>query len=125
MKFRRNKRSKLSSFIDIGQLVNVIFLLMVFLILAMGVPLGLERSPQTPKKEAPASGSTAVVVLPGKILVNGQEANDQILKSLPQNRDIVVLASGDIPYSRVTRVLDVLKVSGHTMLSLTTRPAGR
>jgi biopolymer transport protein ExbD len=125
MKFRRNKGSKLSSFIDISQLVSVIFLLLVFSILAMGVPLGLERSPETPKRETHASGTTNVLVLKGKILVNGHESDDQALKAIPSHRDIVVLASGDIPYSRVTRVLDVLKVSGHTRLSLTTRPAGR
>lgn len=123
MRFRRNKKSKLSSCIDITQLVNLVFLLLVFLLLAMGVPLGLDGTHSIPRKEYPSEASMKLVVLPQNILIDGKNAKDQALGRLPRNRDIVILASKDIPYSRIAGVLDTLKESGHTRISLATKPS--
>jgi biopolymer transport protein ExbD len=121
MRFRRNIRLKNKSLIDIIPLVNVVFLLMVFLLLAMGVPLGLKHGTLIGQREIPAIGSMVVVVLPGKVVIDGKPVSDGTLQGLPRYRDIVILASKEIPYSRVISILDVLRTSGHTRLSLATK----
>jgi biopolymer transport protein ExbD len=123
MRFRRNKRLKNKSIFDISPLVNVVFLLLVFLLLAMVVPLGLKQNTMIGQREIPAVGSMVVVILPGKVIIDGKPANDGTLKGLPRNKGIVILASKDISYSRVISILDVLRTSGHTRLSLATKPA--
>ena len=122
MRFRRNKRLKNKSLSDITPLVNVVFLLLVFLLLAMGVPLGLKQGTLIRQGEIPAIGSMVVLVLPGKVVMDGKPVSDGTLQGLPRNRDIVILASKEIPYSRVISILDVLRTSGHTRLSLATKP---
>jgi biopolymer transport protein ExbD len=122
MRFRRNKRLKNKSIIDITPLVNVVFLLLVFLLLAMGVPLGFKQNTMIGQREIPAISSMVVVVLPGKVVIDGKTVSDKILQGLPRNRDIVILASKEIPYSQVISILDVLRISGHTRLSLATKP---
>ena len=122
MRFRPNKRLKDKSIIDIIPLVNVVFLLLVFWLLAMGVPLGLKQNPTIGQREIPAIGSMVVVVLPGKVVIDGKPVSDGTLKGLPRNRDFVVLASNEIPYSRMISILDILRTSGHTRLSLATKP---
>jgi biopolymer transport protein ExbD len=122
MRFRRNKRLKNKSLIDITPLVNVVFLLLVFLLLAMGVPLGLKQNTMIGQGGIPAIGSMVVVVLPGKVVIDGKSVSYGTLQGLPCNRDIVILASKEIPYSRVISILDVLRTSGHTRLSLATKP---
>jgi biopolymer transport protein ExbD len=122
MRFRRNKRLKNKSIIDITPLVNVVFLLLVFLLLAMGVPLGFKQNTMIGQREIPAISSMVVVVLPGKVVIDGKTVSDKTLQGLPRNRDIVILASKEIPYSQVISILDVLRISGHTRLSLATKP---
>ncbi len=122
MRFRRNKRLKNKSIIDITPLVNVVFLLLVFLLLAMGVPLGLKQNSLIGQREIPAGSSMVVVVLPGKVVIDDKPVSDGTLQGLPRNRDIVILASKEIPYSQVVSILDVLRTSGHTRLSLATKP---
>jgi biopolymer transport protein ExbD len=122
MRFRRNKRLKNKSLIDITPLVSVIFLLLVFLLLAMGVPLGLKQNTLIGQGEIPAGASMVVVVLPGRVVMDGKLVSDGTLQGLPRNRDIVILASKEIPYSRVISILDVLRTSGHTRLFLATKP---
>jgi biopolymer transport protein ExbD len=121
MRFRRNKRLKDKSIIDITSLVNVVFLLLVFWLLAMAVPLGLNQNTPTGPREIPAVDSMVVAVLPGKVVMNGKPVNENTLKGLPRNRDIVILASKEIPYSQVISILDVLRASGHTRISLATK----
>jgi biopolymer transport protein ExbD len=122
MRFRRNKRLKDKSIIDITPLVNVVFLLLVFLLLAMGVPLGFKQNTLIGQGEIPAGSSMVVVVFPGKVVIDGKPASDGTLQGLPRNRDIVILASKETPYPRVISILDVLRTSGHTRLSLATKP---
>ncbi len=122
MRFRRNKRLKNKSLIDITPLVNVIFLLLVFLLLATGVPLGLKQDTLIRQGEVPSGASMVLVVLPGIVVMDGKPLSDGILQGLPRNRDIVILASKETPYSRVISILDVLRTSGHTRISLATKP---
>jgi biopolymer transport protein ExbD len=122
MRFRRNKRLKDKSLIDITPLVNVIFLLLVFLLLATGVPLGLKQDTLIRQGEVPSGASMVLVVLPGTVVMDGKPLSDGILQGLPRNRDIVILASKETPYSRVISILDVLRTSGHTRISLATKP---
>jgi len=122
MRFRPNKRLKNKSIVDIITLVNVIFLLLVFWLLAMGIPLGLKQNRMIGQTETPAISSMIVVVLPGKVVIGGKPVSNGTLKGLPRNRDIIILTSKEIPYSRVISILDVLRTSGHTRLSLATKP---
>ncbi len=122
MRFRRNKRLKNKSLIDITPLVNVVFLLMVFLLLATGVPLGLKQDTPIRQGEVPSGASMVLVVLPGIVVMDGKPMSDGTLQGLPRNRDIVILASKEIPYSTVISLLDVLRTSGHTRISLATKP---
>jgi biopolymer transport protein ExbD len=122
MRFHRNKGFRKKSIIDITLLVNIVFLLLIFLLLAMGVPLGLNQNTPGVQRGIPAIGSMDVMVLPGKVLINGKPVNNETLQTLPRNRDIIILASKEIPYSRVIGILDVLRTSGHTRLSLVTKP---
>jgi biopolymer transport protein ExbD len=63
-----------------------------------------------------------VVVMPEQITIDGKPAAQQTLAALPRDRDIVILASRNIPYFKMIEILDVLRASGHTRLSLATRP---
>jgi biopolymer transport protein ExbD len=122
MRFRRNKRLKDKSLVDITHLVNVVFLLLVFLLLAVGVPLGLNQGSLIGQGKISAGSSAVVVVLPGKVVMDGKPINGGTLEGLPHNMDIVILASKEVPYLRVMSILDILRTSGHTRLSLATKP---
>jgi biopolymer transport protein ExbD len=122
MRFRRNKRLKDKSLVDITHLVNVVFLLLVFLLLAVGVPLGLNQGSLIGQGKISAGSSLVVVILPGKVVMDGKPVNDGTLQGLPRNMDIVILASKEVPYLRVMSILNILRTSGHTRLSLATKP---
>lgn len=123
MKFRR-KRDKNISAIDITPLVDVVFLLLIFFMLSLGSPLKINevKLPESSSGEALSKQAISVVISPGAVLVDGQEAGEEALKALPFDEDIIVLAYRDIPYHRVIRVLDVLKISGHERVCLATKP---
>ncbi len=122
MRFRRNKRLKNKSLIDITPLVSIVFLLLVFLLLATGVPLGLKQDTLIRQGEDPSGASMVLVVLPGIVVMDGKPMSNGTLQGLPRNRDMVILASKEIPYSRVISILEVLRTSGHTRISLATKP---
>jgi biopolymer transport protein ExbD len=126
MRFRRNKSQRRISVIETTPLVNVVFLLLIFFLLSMGLPLRLNEvnhpSSMIGSWGTPTSNSVTVVVLPEQIILNGKPVSEQTLSELPRNRDITILASRDIPYFKVINVLDVLRTSGHTRLSLATKP---
>jgi biopolymer transport protein ExbD len=126
MRFRRNKSQRRISVIETTPLVNVVFLLLIFFLLSMGLPLRLNEvnhpSSMIGSWGTPTSNPVTVVVLPEQIILNGKPVSEQTLSELPRNRDITILASRDIPYFKVINVLDVLRASGHTRLSLATKP---
>jgi biopolymer transport protein ExbD len=126
MRFRRNKSHRRISVIETMPLVNVVFLLLIFFLLSMGLPLRLNEvnhpSSMIGSLGTPTSNFVTVAVMPEQIILNGKPVSKQTLSELPRNRDIVILASRDIPYFKVIDVLDVLRTSGHTRLSLATKP---
>jgi biopolymer transport protein ExbD len=123
MRFRR-KRDKNISAIDITPLVDVVFLLLIFFMLSLGSPLKISEVnlPESNSGEALSKQAITVVISPETILVDGQSAQQEVLKTLPFDQDIVVLAYKDIPYYRVIQVLDILRSSKHERISLATKP---
>jgi biopolymer transport protein ExbD len=121
MRFRRNKQFITLSVIDTTLVVNVVFLILI-LLLSMKLPIGETLHVAGGAIGMPAAGSTTIVVLPESVVIDGKQANDQSLKGLPRNRDFIIQASRVIPYSKVLSVLDAMRASGHTRLSLATKP---
>jgi biopolymer transport protein ExbD len=121
MRFRRNKRQRPGFIITITPLVNVLFLLLMIFALSLGAQLRPDHGFLKRGGSAP-SPSMTVLILPGKVLLDGRTVNDQALPALPRNRDIVIRVGKDIPYSRVAGILERLRSTGHTRLSLATKP---
>jgi len=125
MRFRRNKKNRVISVLDTTPLVNVVYLLLIFFLLSMGLPLRTsERDLLTSMsgRVGTTAGSMTVAILPEQIIIDGRPVSEQTLAGLPRDRDIVIMASRDIAYIKVITILDVLRASGHTRLSLTTKP---
>ncbi|MGO9147594.1 MAG: ExbD/TolR family protein [Desulfomonilia bacterium] len=122
MRFRRNKHKRRIAFIDTTPVVNVVFLLLIFFLLSIGVPYGLKSGSMAGASGTPATGPMTIIVMPDKVLINGKPVSEQVLPGLPRNRDILILASRDISFFKVSSILDVLRTSGHTRLSLATSP---
>jgi biopolymer transport protein ExbD len=125
MRFRRNKKNRIISVLDTTPLVNVVYLLLIFFLLSTGLPLRISESNlliSMSGSGGTTAGSITIVILPEQIIIDGKPASEQGLAGLPRDRDIVILASRDITYIKVITILDVLRVSGHTRLSLATKP---
>ncbi len=124
MKFRKKKRSKNSSAFDVTALVDVIFLIQVFFLLTLGSPLKITEVslPESMSGDGLAKEAITVAIGPDGLLINGQSSRENALRSLPFNKDIIIIASKDIPYFRVVSLLDVLRSSGHERISLATKP---
>jgi biopolymer transport protein ExbD len=123
MRFRRTRDKNISA-IDITPLVDVVFLLLIFFMLSLGSPLKISEVnlPESTSGEALSKQAITVVISSENILVDGQILQQESLKTLPFDQDIVVLAYKDIPYYRVIQVLDVLRSSKHERISLATKP---
>ena len=123
MRFRRTRDKNISA-IDITPLVDVVFLLLIFFMLSLGSPLKISEVnlPESTSGEALSKQAITVVISSENILVDGQILQQESLKTLPFDQDIVVLAYRDIPYYRVIQVLDVLRSSKHERISLATKP---
>ncbi|HVN72548.1 MAG TPA: biopolymer transporter ExbD [Desulfomonilia bacterium] len=122
MRFRQNKKNKTRFYIDTTPLVNVVLLLLIFFLFSMGVSRGLNQGSTTGKTGFPSTKPVAVVISPGQVVINGRPLDEQALKNLPRNRDIIITATKDIPYVKVMNILDALRTSGHTRISLATKP---
>lgn len=123
MRFRRTRDKNISA-IDITPLVDVVFLLLIFFMLSLGSPLKISEVnlPESTSGEALSKQAITVVISAENILVDGQISQQESLKTLPFDQDIVVLAYRDIPYYRVIQVLDTLRSSKHERISLATKP---
>ena len=123
MRFRRTRDKNISA-IDITPLVDVVFLLLIFFMLSLGSPLKISEVnlPESTSGEALSKQAITVVISSENILVDGQILQQESLKTLPFDQDIVVLAYRDIPYYRVIQVLDILRSSKHERISLATKP---
>lgn len=123
MRFRKTRDKNISA-IDITPLVDVVFLLLIFFMLSLGSPLKISEVnlPESTSGEALSKQAITVVISAENILVDGQISQQESLKTLPFDQDIVVLAYRDIPYYRVIQVLDILRSSKHERISLATKP---
>lgn len=123
MRFRKTRDKNISA-IDITPLVDVVFLLLIFFMLSLGSPLKISEVnlPESTSGEALSKQAITVVISAENILVDGQISQQESLKTLPFDQDIVVLAYRDIPYYRVIQVLDTLRSSKHERISLATKP---
>ncbi len=122
MRFRRQKDKDITR-LDIAPLVDVVFLLLIFFLLSMGEPI---RQTRVTLPEASTGGhitkqAVYVVIASNGIFLDGKRSSMEAARSLPIDRDIIIEAQRDIPYYRVVKVLDVLRVSGHKRISLATR----
>lgn len=124
MRFRKTRKDRRSSVLDVTPLVDVVFLLQIFFLLTIGSPLMLSEVdlPATISGKSVVSDTVTVIVLPEEVIVDGMQADRQTISNLPRNRDIVVMASREIPYYKVMDVMDVLRTSGHARISLATKP---
>jgi biopolymer transport protein ExbD len=104
--------------------VDVVFLLQIFFLLTIGSPLMLSEVnlPATISGKSVVTDTVTVIILPQEVIINGKQADQQAISGLPRDREIVIMASREIPYFKVMDVLDALRTSGHTRLSLATRP---
>jgi len=104
--------------------VDVVFLLLIFFMLSLGSPLKISEVnlPESLSGDTIAKQAVTVVISPDTILIDGRRSEQEELRSLPTDQDIVVLAYRDIPYFKVIQVLDVLRASEHERISLATKP---
>ena len=124
MQFRKRKRGLSSAAFDVTPLVDIMFLLQIFFLLTLGTPLKLNQVslPETSSGDSLTREAVTVTVTEKELLINGHIAREGELKALPKGKDIVILASKQIPYFKVVTNLDVLRSSGHERISLATKP---
>lgn len=124
MKFGKTRKDRRTSVLDVTPLVDVVFLLQIFFLLTIGSPLMLSEVdlPATISGRSVVSDTVTLIITPGEVIIDGRPADRPTIMGLPKDREIVIMASRDIPYFKVTDVLDVLRTSGHARLSLATRP---
>jgi biopolymer transport protein ExbD len=90
MRFRRNKKNRIISVLDTTPLVNVVYLLLIFFLLLMGLPLRTSEPDlltSTSGRRGTTAGSMTVVILPEQIIIDGKPVSDQTLAGLPRDRD--------------------------------------
>lgn len=124
MQFRKRKRGLSSAAFDVTPLVDIMFLMQIFFLLTLGTPLKINpvNLPEASGGDSLTREAVTVTVTPGELLINGNAAREDELKTLPKDKDIIVLAPKDIAYFRVVSMLDILKSSGHGRVSLATKP---
>jgi biopolymer transport protein ExbD len=124
MQFRKRKRGLSSAAFDVTPLVDIMFLMQIFFLLTLGTPIKINPVglPEMNSGDAPTREAVAVTVAQDGVLINGQAAREDDLKTLPRDKEIIILGPRDIPYHRVIAMLDLLKSSGHDKVSLATKP---
>ena len=124
MKFRKKKKNKTSSPLYIVPLVNLVFLLLVFLLVTLTSPFKTDKASLSGPINSirSAANPVNVVVLPEKVVIDGKPGAAPTLSMLPRDKDIIITASREIPYFKVIDILDILRSSGHTRLSIATKP---
>ncbi|HOS96777.1 MAG TPA: biopolymer transporter ExbD [Deltaproteobacteria bacterium] len=124
MRFRKKREDRRSTVLDVTPLVDVVFLLQIFFLLTIGSPLMMSEVnlPATISGKSVMSDTVTVIILPDQVVVDGKQADRQAVTGLPRDREIVIMASREIPYFKVMDVLDALRTSGHGRVSLATKP---
>lgn len=127
MKFGKRREDRRSTVLDVTPLVDVVFLLQIFFLLTIGSPLMLSEVnlPATMSGKSVVADTTTVIIMPEHVVIDGKPAGRETYAEIPTGREIVIMASREIPYIKVMNVLDDLRTSGHTRISLATKPVHR
>jgi len=113
------RRPKTSPEVELTPLIDVLFMLIVFLVLTTTFAKG-QLDVTLPKAKGVPSTSEPIIIEileGGAIKIGNQEVKENNLKTAIENmvikdRAIVVAADKDLPYEKVIFVLDVLKEAG-------------
>ncbi len=124
MLFRKRQKNRNITSFEVTPLVDIIFLIQIFFLLTLGSPLKIsEVNLPTAKTGNAVTKEVVTVAISAKgLLINGIYSQESELRTLPGDKDIVILAPKDIPYIKVIDLLDILKSSGHERISLATKP---
>ena len=125
MKFKRRNSNQMVGFdMTMTPLVDVLFLMLIFFLLTWGGAQAfgskVELSQAKTGKPLP-TGAVAVAVTDAGLTIDGARAELASLKSLPVERDVIILGARQVDYQQVITVLDTLRTSGHARVSLATR----
>lgn len=132
MRFKTGGRRKGRALINITSLIDVLFLLLIFLMVSStfleqpGIQLDLPRSESAVLVEE--KEYTLFVDKAGKLFLNEQEITlddleSRIAEVLPEMKDgaLILKADKDVSYGLVVRIMDSVKKSGVKRLVIGTR----
>jgi len=129
LEFDRPRRRDPS--INISALIDVIFILMIFVILGASFEqlraMGVELPEANTDNVAPQQTVVVVVPLDGDIRVDGQAVDvESIAEVLRQRREdadaLVIEADRGLPLQRAIDLLDAARSAGFEAVSIATRP---
>ena len=132
MKFKTGTRRKGRALINITSLIDVLFLLLIFLMVSStfleqpGIQLDLPQADSAVLVEE--KEFTLFIDKAGRIFLNDRELTLQNLESgivalLPEMKDgsLILKADRDVSYGLVVRIMDAVKKSGVKRLVIGTR----
>jgi len=126
MKLRRHRRIPLT--LEIAPLLDVIFLLLMFVLLTSLAQGGIELDLPGSEQYAPSQGIEVVVQSADEITVN---TTSTTLDALPRvlrdamgdhpEAEVVIKADGQLPFYLPVRVMDAVNRAGATRVTLATQ----
>ncbi|MCK5220245.1 MAG: biopolymer transporter ExbD [Candidatus Aminicenantes bacterium] len=130
MKFKTGKKK--STIINITSLIDVLFLLLIFMMVSStfmeepGIKLDLPETKSAPSVKK--SEYILYVKLEGELFLNEksislEELEENLKNTLPEMKDESLILKGDtnIPYGRIVKIMDIVKKSGVKKLIISTR----
>lgn len=130
MKFKTAKKK--STIINITSLIDVLFLLLIFMMVSStfmeepGIKLDLPETKSAPSVKK--SEYILYVKKKGELFLNEksvslEELGESLQNTLPEMKDESLILKGDtnIPYGRIVKIMDIIKKSGVKKLIIATR----
>ena len=130
MKFKTGKKK--STIINITSLIDVLFLLLIFMMVSStfmeepGIKLDLPETKSAPSVKK--SEYILYVKLEGELFLNEksislEELGESLKNTLLEMKDESLILKGDtnIPYGRIVKIMDIVKKSGVKKLIIATR----
>lgn len=117
--------------INISALIDVIFILMIFVILGASFErlraMGIELPQGDTENVAPTDPVTIIVPVDGPVRIDGRELRgDEIIAHLRERRrevsSLIIEADRGLPLQRAIDLLDAARTAGFTAVSVATRP---